>query len=66
MDESGKKIKKGPYHGYGIRNIKKVIKKYGGVEKIGPKDGKFQVNIFINWRENAGDNKQKNNGTLDS
>ena len=35
-------------------------------EKIGAKDGKFQVNIFINWRENAGDNKQKNNGTLDS
>lgn len=35
------------YHGYGLRTVEKIVKKYGGTLEIGTKNGIFEVRICL-------------------
>ena len=38
-------------HGYGIKSICRIVKKYGGFTELTTEDGMFQVNILIPFRQ---------------
>lgn len=45
--------KKGPGHGFGLRNVKRVIERYDGTLNINTNDNLFTVTWMIPKRENA-------------